>query len=97
MDTHQAIVTVKRSGGFENYIDDPPLTQIGRASAELVGRSLSERSFNIHTIYTSPSLRCLQVSLTVNCLQVSLTLNFFFKKKVFLNSFDDRKNFDINN
>lgn len=61
MDTSQAIMTVIRSGGVESYIDDPPLTQIGRASAELVGRSLSERNFHIHTIYTSPSLRCLQV------------------------------------
>ncbi|VDK89500.1 unnamed protein product [Litomosoides sigmodontis] len=71
MDTRQAIVAVKRSGGFESSIDDPPLTQIGRASAELVGRSLSERSFHIHTIYTSPSLRCLQTAIaiisTLNC------------------------------
>lgn len=61
MDTGQAVVTVMRSGGFRKYVDDPPLSQIGRAGAELVGRSLSERSFHIHTIYTSPSLRCLQV------------------------------------
>lgn len=63
MDTSQAVVTVTRTGGPDCYAEDPPLTQIGRAGAELVGRSLSERTLNIHTIYTSPSLRCLQVSL----------------------------------
>ncbi|VBB33533.1 unnamed protein product [Acanthocheilonema viteae] len=71
MDTRQAIMTIKRSGGFENHVDDPPLTQIGRAAAELVGRSLSEKNFHIHTIYTSPSLRCLQTAIaiisTLNC------------------------------
>ncbi|VDO26975.1 unnamed protein product [Brugia timori] len=71
MDTSQAIVTVTRSGGFESYVDDPPLTQIGRADAELVGRSLSARNFHVHTIYTSPSLRCLQTAIaimsTLNC------------------------------
>uniref|UniRef100_A0A915PF99 Protein UBASH3A-like protein n=1 Tax=Setaria digitata TaxID=48799 RepID=A0A915PF99_9BILA len=71
MDTSQAIVTITRPGGSESHVDDPPLTQIGRASAELVGRSLSKKSFRIHTIYTSPSLRCLQTAIaimsTINC------------------------------
>lgn len=61
MDRGQAIVTVKRSGGLKSFIDDPPLTQIGRASAELIGRCLSDRSCHICSVYTSPSLRCLQV------------------------------------
>ncbi|CAG9538560.1 unnamed protein product [Cercopithifilaria johnstoni] len=65
MDINQAIMTVKRSGGFENHVHDPPLTQIGRGSAELVGRCLSEKSFHIHTIYTSPSLRCLQTAIAI--------------------------------
>ncbi|EFO19651.1 hypothetical protein LOAG_08841, partial [Loa loa] len=65
MDKNQAIVTVTRCGGSESYVDDPPLTQIGRGSAELVGRSLSERNFHIHTIYTSPSLRCLQTAIAI--------------------------------
>ncbi|VDK39863.1 unnamed protein product [Gongylonema pulchrum] len=62
MDTSQTVVTVARTGGPDCYSDDPPLTQTGRAGAELVGRSLSERSLNIHTVYTSPSLRCLQTA-----------------------------------
>ncbi|OZC07293.1 phosphoglycerate mutase family protein [Onchocerca flexuosa] len=105
MDTAQAVVTVMRSGGFRRYVDDPPLSQIGRAGAELVGRSLSERSFRIHTIYTSPSLRCLQTAIaimsTLNCrepLRLRIEpalyepLSFIGKVPQFLNSRDLRAN-----
>ncbi|MCP9263945.1 hypothetical protein DINM_006906 [Dirofilaria immitis] len=105
MDRNQAVVTIKRSGGSENHLDDPPLTQIGRASAELVGRSLSGRNFHIHTIYTSPSLRCLQTAIaiisTLNCreprrlrIEPALyePLSFIGKVPHFLNSRDLRAN-----
>lgn len=62
MDINQAVVTVSRASGPDAYADDPPLTQVGYSGAQLVGRSLSKRSLNIHTVYSSPSLRCIQVS-----------------------------------
>lgn len=59
MDVNQAIIQVYRSNSNK---DDPSLTQIGYSGAQLVGRSLSNKQLNIHTIYTSPSLRCIQVN-----------------------------------
>ncbi|VDN52305.1 unnamed protein product [Dracunculus medinensis] len=62
MDVNQAIVQVYRSNSNK---DDPSLTQIGYSGAQLVGRSLSNKQLNIHTIYTSPSLRCIQTAKSI--------------------------------
>ncbi|VDM97393.1 unnamed protein product [Thelazia callipaeda] len=75
MDIDQAVMTVIRPDNLENSIEDPPLTQIGRSSAELIGRSLSDRSFHIHTIYSSPSLRCIQVAF-ITAIALMSTLNY---------------------
>uniref|UniRef100_F1L7A4 Protein UBASH3A n=1 Tax=Ascaris suum TaxID=6253 RepID=F1L7A4_ASCSU len=65
MDINQAVVTVSRASGPDAYADDPPLTQVGYSGAQLVGRSLSKRSLNIHTVYSSPSLRCIQTAISI--------------------------------
>uniref|UniRef100_A0A183UVJ7 Phosphoglycerate mutase family protein n=1 Tax=Toxocara canis TaxID=6265 RepID=A0A183UVJ7_TOXCA len=65
MDVNQAVVTVRRALGPDSYLDDPPLTQVGYSGAQLVGRSLSMRSLNINTVYTSPALRCIQTAISI--------------------------------
>uniref|UniRef100_A0A7E4V1V7 Phosphoglycerate mutase family protein n=1 Tax=Panagrellus redivivus TaxID=6233 RepID=A0A7E4V1V7_PANRE len=47
------------------FKNDSPVTQVGSLSAQLVGRGMCMRSCGVHTVYSSPALRCVQSAASV--------------------------------
>ncbi|XP_062590961.1 ecdysteroid-phosphate phosphatase-like [Saccostrea cucullata] len=50
-----------RSNNLE-YINDPPLTEVGKLQAQLTADTLTENRITIAAVYSSPSLRCVQTA-----------------------------------
>uniref|UniRef100_A0AC34RE54 Uncharacterized protein n=1 Tax=Panagrolaimus sp. JU765 TaxID=591449 RepID=A0AC34RE54_9BILA len=62
-DLNQPVEMLQRSGGTADYIDDPPITEIGGLSGQILGRAV--RSYGIwplQKIYSPPTLRCIQTA-----------------------------------
>ena len=52
----------RRPGGFQQYAADPPVTEMGRLGAGLVGRGLGLLGHVWAGVYASPQLRCVQTA-----------------------------------
>ena len=52
-------------GGWASYEYDPPLTEMGLLGGQMVGRGMENCKVSIKTIYSSPSLRCVQTANSV--------------------------------
>lgn len=50
----------ERKSGPQGFLKDSPLTNVGLLQATLLGEALKEAKTKIHTVYCSPSLRCIQ-------------------------------------
>jgi ubiquitin-associated SH3 domain-containing protein len=45
-----------------DYVNDSPITEIGKFQARLTGEALAEQGFRFSYCYVSPSLRCIQTA-----------------------------------
>ncbi|KAI1709124.1 histidine phosphatase superfamily (branch 1) domain-containing protein [Ditylenchus destructor] len=65
-DANQPISLVERRGGMTAFMNDPPLTSMGRMKSQLVAQSLRRFRDKITGIYCSPSLRCVQTGAVIH-------------------------------
>lgn len=63
MDLNQPVKIVDRFP--DAYTRDLPLTQVGTVSSQLIGRGMLLKSAGIHTVYSSPALRCIQTASSI--------------------------------
>uniref|UniRef100_A0AC34GTU3 Uncharacterized protein n=1 Tax=Panagrolaimus sp. ES5 TaxID=591445 RepID=A0AC34GTU3_9BILA len=52
----------KRRGGLSGYDGDPPITEIGKITAQLSAKSLKQSHQKISAIYSSPAFRCIETA-----------------------------------
>ncbi|KAH9369001.1 hypothetical protein HPB48_002653 [Haemaphysalis longicornis] len=61
----------ERTGGYQDYAKDSPLTKIGLYQATLTGTAMSESGVTFTHVFASPSLRCIQT-----CTNILAALHF---------------------
>ena len=49
-------------GGWQSYEYDPPITEMGSLSAQMVGRGFKNCAVDLKAVYCSPALRCIQTA-----------------------------------
>ncbi|KAH7727946.1 ubiquitin associated and SH3 domain-containing protein B [Aphelenchoides avenae] len=55
-----------RPEGPNGYVDDTPITELGRLTGQMLGRSVRVgNTWPIHRIYCSPALRCVQTAAAI--------------------------------
>lgn len=47
---------------FKDFLFDPPLTELGLHECKMVGEELATQGVEIHHVYASPALRCVQTA-----------------------------------
>ncbi|TKR94085.1 hypothetical protein L596_008420 [Steinernema carpocapsae] len=61
-DMNQPVSLPHRRDPLTTYRVDPPLTEMGLRTADLIGKALFEQGIVISSVYSSPSLRCIQTA-----------------------------------
>uniref|UniRef100_A0AC35GNI0 Uncharacterized protein n=1 Tax=Panagrolaimus sp. PS1159 TaxID=55785 RepID=A0AC35GNI0_9BILA len=64
IDLNQPVKILDRSPS-DLYRNDLPLTQVGSVSSQLLGRGMALKSAYVHTVYSSPALRCIQTASSI--------------------------------
>uniref|UniRef100_A0A914P622 Uncharacterized protein n=1 Tax=Panagrolaimus davidi TaxID=227884 RepID=A0A914P622_9BILA len=64
IDLNQPVKILDRSPS-DLYRNDSPLTQVGSISSQLLGRGMALKSAYVHTVYSSPALRCIQTASSI--------------------------------
>ena len=63
VDLNQPVKIIDRAP--DAYKNDSPLTQVGSVSSQLLGRGMSQRNAGVHTVFSSPTLRCIQTASSI--------------------------------
>ncbi len=82
-DLNMGTTLPKREGAPKVFNDDPPITELGFAAAQLVGRGIRLSKINFSGVYVSPALRCIQTAYGI-----FKGLNFTYKINVEPGLFD---------
>lgn len=53
---------IERAGGWAEYENDSPITEMGNLGGQMVGRGLKSSKADIKQIICSPALRCVQTA-----------------------------------
>ncbi|CAB3411652.1 unnamed protein product [Caenorhabditis bovis] len=53
----------KRSDGWQAFLSDTPLTEIGYLQSKLTGRAFRDQNLEIDHVFCSPALRCVQTAI----------------------------------
>uniref|UniRef100_A0A1I7Z3Q5 Protein-tyrosine phosphatase n=1 Tax=Steinernema glaseri TaxID=37863 RepID=A0A1I7Z3Q5_9BILA len=61
-DMNQPVSLPKRQNPLATFGADPPLTEMGRRMADLIGRALHDRGIAISAVFSSPALSCIQTT-----------------------------------
>jgi len=63
-DMNMPLTMLDRStlGGWAAYETDPPITEMGALSGQMVGRGMQSCQVDVRGVYASPALRCVQTA-----------------------------------
>ncbi|CAI2356849.1 unnamed protein product [Caenorhabditis sp. 36 PRJEB53466] len=53
----------KRPDGWQGFAADTPLTEIGYLQSKLTGRAFRDNNIEVHHVFCSPALRCIQTTI----------------------------------
>ncbi|KRY65009.1 Protein UBASH3A -like protein, partial [Trichinella pseudospiralis] len=59
-DLNMPLRAVKRENGYKDFHNDPPITEIGYATSQMIGRGMKLSGIQFDTVYCSPALRSIQ-------------------------------------
>lgn len=61
-DVNQPLRVPKRFGGADAFTDDPPISLLGRQTAELTAQGIRNAQVVIKAVFCSPALRCVETA-----------------------------------
>ncbi|KRX61699.1 Protein UBASH3A -like protein [Trichinella sp. T9] len=59
-DLNMPLRAVKRENGWKDFYNDPPITEIGYATSQMIGRGMKLSGIGFDMVYCSPALRSIQ-------------------------------------
>ncbi|KJH40640.1 phosphoglycerate mutase family protein [Dictyocaulus viviparus] len=65
VDINMPRMVPKRKDGWEHFVSDTPLTEMGYIQSKLTGRALKDAGIKIDYVYCSSALRCVQTAVGI--------------------------------